>query len=159
MTDHAGATAHVAFSYGAAARRVECRKGVRGFHMKSVNVVQKSVIGFRHHRQRPRILAAEAALDAPGNHRVTHCPHAVRVGDHHRAFQKSGFFHPGGACHFAITIFGEPSGEDRVLRTASAGQYGSDSRADRSLPDDQLAFAGDQSAMADFHARHVGDGV
>ena len=99
-------------------------------------------------------------IDAPLNDRVANDADAVSVGDHHRAFEKSGFFDPGRAGHFAVAIVSEPAGENRIAHGFCAARKDrGDAGAHRAFADLQFAFAGDERGVADGYAGYVGDGV
>ena len=98
-------------------------------------------------------------LELPVDHGVAHDADAVGVGDHHRAVEKSGFLDPCGAGHLAIAIFGEPSGKDRIHGALPARENRRHARADRPNANLQFSFAGNQRAIADFDALHIGDGI
>ncbi len=98
-------------------------------------------------------------LHAPGNHRVAHHAHAVRVRDHHRAIEEARIFDPCGPGHFAVAVEGEPAGKDRILKIVAAGKNGSHTRPDRADTDLQRAATGNESGMPDFDAFYVGDGI
>ena len=136
--------------------------GVLGLDVKPVDVVQPAIPGFGDHRQRP-IVAGRVrggVRHAPLNHRVAHHAHAVSVGDHHRAFEKSGFLDPCGAGHLAVAVLREPGGEYRIgKRVRAAGQHGRHAGAHRTLADLQFARSGDQRRVADRDAGHVRDGI
>ena len=98
--------------------------------------------------------------DSPLNYGIAHHTDAVRVGDHHRAFEKSGLFHPGRAGHFAVAVLGEPAGKNGIAHGfLAARQNCGDAGADRSLADLQFSFTGDERGVANGYAGHVGDGV
>src|ERR1700683_1550889 len=51
VADHSGAAADVAFGYRSRSRAVERGPRVLALHVKTVDVVQKAVVGFCYHRQ------------------------------------------------------------------------------------------------------------
>ncbi len=162
IADHAGAPADRAFFNEPAMRGFNGVKGMLGFHVKAVDVVQPAVPRFRDHRQGPPIVLGINVLvvHEPLNHGIVHDPHAVRVRNHHGPHQKTGFFHPGRAGHFAIAILREPTGEDSALHSISSlRQDSGDTSAYRSLTHHEFAFAGNERGVTDGYARHIGDGV
>jgi hypothetical protein len=117
IADHSRAAANIAFLHWTAAGGIERMKSVFGLHMESVNVIEPSVPGFSNHRQRPEVALhiGCALLHFPRDHRVSHHPHAVSVSDHYRPVEQARIFHPGGAGHLAIAVFGEPSGKNSLF--------------------------------------------
>src|SRR5205823_9515882 len=64
------------------------------------------------------------------------------------------------AGHLAVAVLGVPAGEREALHGGkSTRQHGRHTGADRSLADDELAAARDESRMADEHAVDVGDRI
>ena len=161
MTHHSRPSTHVAFFHRASVSAIQGVKRVFRFDVESVHVIQISVPGFGHDRQRPPValLIGRRLLNAPGNHRVAHHADTVRICDHHRAIQESGILHPGCSGHLAIAIEREPGGEDLVRKIRSARQNGGDSGAHRTHSDLQLAFSGDQRRVTNLHALHIRDGI
>src|SRR5277367_3150801 len=80
-------------------------------HVETIDVVQIAVPCLGNYWKRPPILERNrrAMLELPIDHGVSDNADAVGVGDHYRPVEKSRFFDPGSACHFAIAVFGEPS--------------------------------------------------
>src|SRR6266436_8333724 len=87
-------------------------KSVLWFDVESVDVVEPAVPCLGDDGQRPPIARGIglAVIDAPLNDSVAHDADAVRVGDHHGAFEEAGLFHPGGAGHFAVAVERPPAG-------------------------------------------------
>ena len=84
----------------------------------------------------------------------------VGVGDAYGAFEKAGFFHPGGTGHFAISVLREPSCVDRGLhRRGHAGKMTVTPVRTGPLPAINFAFSADQGGIAYFHSLDVGDGI
>ena len=73
--------------------------------------------------------------------------------------RKPGFFHPGGARHFAVSVLREPAGIHRLGIGAAAREDHGHTGAHRTLAYDQLAFAADQSGVAYFHSFDIGDRI
>src|SRR5207248_129168 len=91
---------------------------------------------------------------------IAYDSNAVSVGDHHRTFEEAGFFHPGGAGHFTVSVLRKPAGEYRIVHGIfSTRKHGGDSGANRAFADLQLPFSRDKCGVANKHAAHVGDGV
>ena len=73
------------------------------------------------------------------------------------AFEKTGFLHPGGTRHFAVSVLREPSGVNRIRIGAATRKDHSHTSADRTLANGQLTFTADQGCIAYFHPFDVGD--
>src|ERR1700722_6743659 len=130
--------------------------------MKTVDVAEPTVPRFRDHRQRPPIPRGIrlSVSNAPLNHRVAHNSDTVRVGDHHRTFQKTGFLHPRRSGHFSISVFGKPTGKNRIAHgLLSSRQNRSYTGAHWTFPDLQFSFTGNKCGVTDSHAGDIGDGV
>src|SRR5205823_4416985 len=111
VADHACAPADVALRHRPTPSRVQRAKGVLRMHMESIGVVQPAIPSLRYHGQRPPVLGLFrlAVFHAPCDDGIAHYPHAMGVGDHHRAFQEARLLYPGGAGHFSIAVFREPA--------------------------------------------------
>ena len=159
--DHSGAAADISFGDRAAVSVGHSGLGVFGLYVEAIDVVQIAIPGFGDDRERPPIFERQrgAVLQLPGDNRVAHDPHAVGVGDHHRTVKKAGFIDPGGASHFAIAVFGEPAGKNRIDGRLASRKNGGDAGAHGAFAHFQFSFAGNQGAVADFDAFHVGDGI
>ena len=81
-------------------------RDVLGFHMKPVDIIEPAVPRFGHDRQTPPVTGRvrRTVLNPPRDRRIAGHADTVRVCDHDRPFEKTAFFHPGGAGHFAIAI-------------------------------------------------------
>ena len=161
-SDHSGTASDVALGDRAAGGGVERLEYVARFHVKSVYVVERAVVGFGDHGQRPPVaaLVGSAVLHTPLDHGIAHDSHTVGVCDHDGTFEKAGLLHPGGAGHLTVAVKGGPAGENGIAEAlVAAREDGGDSRADGALADDQLAGAGYQRGKSDFDARDVSDGV
>ena len=137
-------------------------QSVLGLHVKTVDVVEPAIPCFRDDRQRPPVTRRIrlAVIEAPLNDRIANDSDAVRVGDHHGAFEKAGLFHPSRAGHFTVAVQRPPAGEDRIAhRIFSARKHGGHSRANRPLANLQLSFAGNERSVPDGYAGNIGDGV
>ncbi len=150
VADHSGSTADCAFGDSPGAGSIKRGGNVFRLHVESVDVIQKSVEGFRNYWQIPQI-ESRAALQVPLDIRVSHDAYAVRVGDHHGAVEESGFFDPGGSGHLAVAILRIPSGECGIGERLSAGENDRDAGANiGSL---------NQRCVADLNSGDVRDGV
>src|ERR1700727_1507485 len=96
-------------------------------------------------------------LEPPGDDRIAYRPNAVRVGDHHRAFEETRFFDPGCPGHLAVAVLSKPSREDGRLRVLAsrqdcghAGPYYSSFLG---------SLSGNEGRVAHFDPLDVGDGV
>src|SRR4029077_7027333 len=130
--DHTCATAHVAFLDGTGFRGVDGVEGVLGLDVKPVDVVEPAVPRFGDDGERPPVAGriGLAVRDAPLNDRVADHADAVRVGDHHWAFEEAGLFDPGRAGHFAVAVERPPAGEHRIAHgILAARQYCGDASA------------------------------
>ena len=58
------------------------------------------------------------------------------IGDGDGSFEKSGFFHPGGAGHFTVSVLRVPAGVDGLAICTASGEDYRDSGANRTLADD-----------------------
>ena len=162
VADHARPAAHRSFGNRAAFGRVERGEHVLVLHVEAVDVVQIAVVGLGHHRQRPPVAGrvGRARADPPADDRVAHHAHAVRVGDHDRALEKSRLLDPRGARHLAVAVLREPAGKRRLRhRVSAARQHGGDARADGSFANDERALTLDDRRVTDGDAGHVGDGI
>src|SRR5579871_5403635 len=90
-------------------------------------------------------------LDQPAEEGVADNADAVSVGDEDGAIEEAGFAEPVGARHIAVAVLGKEAAEDGVGGRSAAGPDGGNTRAHR--------VAGDQSAMTNLNARHIGDRV
>src|ERR1700733_6513278 len=116
--------------------------------MEPVDVVQVPIPGFSDHGQRPRLLRKPAALYRPRDDRVAHQANRVRVGNRERSFEKTGFFHPGGAGHFAVSVLREPSGVYRIRIGTATRKDRRHTSADRTVAYDQLTLTMNQRGVA-----------
>ena len=126
--------------------------------METVDVVQMTIPGFRHHRQRPPITRGigTAGVHTLRDHRIADDADTVRIGQHDRAFKLAGFVDPGSAGHFAIAVQGKPAGEDRCIRTVLAA------RQDRGHPGAHLVRVReilDQGHLANRDPGNIGERV
>src|SRR5260370_9707181 len=98
--------------------------------------------------------------NTPLNDRVAHHADAVRIGDHHWAFEKTGFFDPGCAGPFAVAIERPRSLNSGIHHGIYATrENGRDASSDRALANITFAFAGDERGVTHSDAGNVGDGV
>jgi len=137
-------------------------EGMLGLHVEAVDVVEPAVPGFRDDRKGPPVAGGIglAMRDAPLDDCVSYYTDAVRVGDHHRAFEEPGLFDPGGAGHFAIAVERPPAGENGIAHGIfAAWENGGDAGAHGAFTDLKLSFPGDERRVADGDAGNVGDGV
>ena len=133
-----------------------------GPYVKAINIIEPPVPRFGDDGQRPPVARGVrlAVRNAPLNYGIAHDADAVRVRDHHRSFEKAGFFDPRRSRHLAVSVERPPAGEDGVHHGLfAAGKNRSDSGADGAFADLQFSLAGDQGHLADFHTLHVRDGV
>ena len=131
-------------------------------HVKTVDIVQPTIPGFRHNRKRPPIVVGPIlpVRHTPLNRGISHDSYAVRVRNHHRADKKSRLLDPGRTGHFAIAVQRPPTGKDRIVDGVfAARQNRGDARSHRPLADHQLAFSRNECRMADGYAGNVSDGV
>src|SRR6267378_433255 len=162
VADHSGATADVAFFDSAAACGIDRVEGVFRFDVEAVDIVEPAIPSFGDDGERPPVARGIglAVGDAPLNDGIAHDADAVRVGDHHGTFQKTGLFHPRGAGHFAIAVERPPTGENGIVhRVFSARKYGGYSRSNRSITHLKFSFTRHERGVPDGHAGNVGDGV
>ncbi len=127
-------------------RGIDGAKRVLWFDVKSVDVIEPAVPCFRDDRQRPPVTRRIRLpmIDAPLNNGVAHNADAVRVGDHHGPFKKSGLFDPSRSGHFAVAVQRPPTGENGIVHGIfSARQHGGHPRSNGALPDLQFSLAGD----------------
>jgi len=115
--------------------RTRCVKGVLGFHVESVDVVEIAVVGFGDHGQRPPVAFAVGlpcfTFQAMTASRTT--PRCACC-DHDGAVEKAGVFEPCGARHFSVAVQREPGAEDRVVGVLAARQNRGDAGADGPSP-------------------------
>src|SRR5699024_3020439 len=88
-----------------------------------------------------------------------HDSYAVRVGDCDGSLEISAFLNPGCSRHLAVAIQCEPRRENRIGVSLAARVNDSDTGADWSPSNDQLATSGDKSCVADFDTGDVSDRV
>ncbi len=154
VADHAGPSADIALRNRSAARAVESGEDVLRPNMEAVDVVELAVPRLGNDRQRPPISGRIGfpLSDAPLNCSVAHDADAVRVGDQHGPFEKSGFIDPVRPCHFAVAIEAEHAGEYGLIPARfAARENGGDPGAN--------GVALDQRRIADCDAGHIGDRV
>src|SRR5712675_1222072 len=133
-----------------------------GLHVEAVDVVEPAVPGFGNNGQRPPVAGGIglAVRDAPLDDRVAHHADAVRVGDHHRAFEEAGFFYPGGAGHFAIAVERPPAGKNRITHgILAARENRGDPGANGAFADLEFSLASNERGVADGDAGDVCDGI
>src|SRR5262249_519554 len=126
-------SSYVSFRNRARCGGVERMEGVLGLYMEAVDVVQVAVVGFADHGSRPPISVCVrgAMFDAPCDHGIVNNAHAVGVGDHDRAVEKSGIVDPGAAGKLSSAIEREPAGKDLIRDVVLATRKdGGDSCAD-----------------------------
>src|SRR5260370_30698964 len=143
-------------------RGIDGMKSVFRLDVETVDVIEPAIPGFCDDGQRPPIARGIwlAVIDAPLNDGIANDSDDVSVGDHHGPFEKSRFFHPSRAGHFAIAVQRPPAGEDRIVpRIFSARKDRGHSRSDRPLPNLQFSLAGDERGMSEADAGNVADGV
>src|SRR5262249_2321810 len=98
--------------------------------------------------------------DFPCDHRIAHDSHAVSVCDHHRPVKQARIFHPGGAGHLAVAVFGEPASENSFSRIPAPRKNCSDPGADWTHTNLQSSrITGNQGSLPDFDSLYVGNGV
>src|ERR1700741_1052456 len=162
VANHAGAATNRAFFYRPATSGFDGVKGGLRLYVKPIDVVQPAVPRLRDDRQRPPIVVRPdfAVRDCPLDNRVAHDADAVCVGDHHGSDQKTGFFDPGGSSHFSLSMERPPACEQAgVAHILSARENCSNSRTHWPLANLELAFTGNERAVAYRHSGHVSDGV
>ena len=158
VAGHAGAAADVALLDRAGFRALDRRIDVRGFYVESVDVVQLAVPGLGDDRCRPPVARGirVTVLHAPGDRRLVHGADAVRIGEHHRPFEKAAFFDPGASGHLARAVQHEAAAEHRRRdRRAPARQDGGHAGAHFAA----VRKVVNQRDLADGHAGDVGDGI
>src|SRR5262249_30201830 len=75
-------------------------------------------------------------------------------------FKESRLFDPGGAGHFAVTIFRKPSGEDGIVHVVSTARKNcGDAGAYGAFANPEFSFAVDERGVADENSRDIGDHV
>src|SRR5208283_5488700 len=143
VADHASAAADVALFDGAGVGGVEGMESVFGLDVESVDVVEIAVPGFGDNGERPPVAfrIGRAVFDLPGDDGIADDPHAVRVGDHDRAIEKAGVFHPGGTGHLAVAVERKPGAENRVAGILATGKNCGHSGADGPFADLESSFA------------------
>src|SRR5689334_21511219 len=102
--------------------------------VESINVVHLTIERFSHNRQGPR-LEKSIVLCLPLDDGIPDDANALRVGNHHRTLQESGFFDPGSSRHLTVAIESKPSGKDRIFRLLAARQVSSHAGSDRTNTD------------------------
>ena len=129
--------------------------------MEAVDVIQPSIPGLRHDRQRPPVALhiGMPMFHFPCNHGIANDAHAMRVGDHYRSIEKAGVFHPRCAGHLAVAVFREPRCEDSASRPFSPGQHCRNSGTHRPLAHFQRTLARNQSRMPDLNAFYIRDRI
>ena len=162
VANHAGAAADAAFFDSPRMRAVECVHGVFRLDVKSIDVVQPAIPGFGDHWQRPieprRV--RRGVRDAPLDHCVAHHAHAVGVGNHHRALEKSRFFDPGSSRHLAVAVLRKPRGEHWIGNgVMTARQHRRHPSAHRAMANLQFAGSRNQCRVADSDTGHVRNGI
>src|ERR1700756_4654074 len=135
--------------------------GVVGLYVEAVDIVQFAIPRFGHHRERPPVFKRNrgSVLYLPVDNGVAYYAHAVRVGDHHGAIEKTGFLDPRGASYLAIAIFREPSSKYGIHGGFSSGENCRDTGANRSDTNLQLSFTADQGAIANLDSFDVCDRI
>ena len=158
MADHARAAADRPFLRQAARGVVERGEHMLRLHVEAIDVVQTAVVGLGDDRQPPRLQHVLLG-NLPPDDGVPHDADAVGIGHRHRPFQQPALLDPGRAGHFAVAVQREPRGEDRLRVAFPARVDHRHTGAHRSRPHHQLSASGNEGGLADFDARHVGDGV
>src|SRR6267378_4719306 len=162
VADHSRPAADVAFFDSAGVCGINGVEGVLGFDVEAVDVVEPAVPSFCDDGERPPVAGGIglAMSNTPLNDGVADDADAVRVGDHYGTFEKTGFFDPGRAGHFAVAIERPPSSKYGIHHGIYAtGKNGRDAGSDRAIVDIALAFAGDERGVADGDPGNVGYGV
>ena len=133
-------------------------RSVLGSDVETVDVVEVAVPGLGHHRQRPPVARCIRATGthALGDHRIAHHADAVRVGQHHRAFQLAGFLEPCRAGHLAVAVEREPRAEHRSVEAVVATRQDRGDAGAHLVPVRQVL---DQRDLADGDAGDVGDRI
>ena len=143
-------------------RGIERMRDVLRLYVKTIDVIQPAVPRLRHHRQAPPVagLVRRAVRDAPGNDSIARHADAVGVRYNDRTFEKSAFFDPRGAGHFAVAVQAKNPGVNRIVqRIVAARNDRGHTGAHRSFADFEFPFPADQGGKTDFDAGDVGDRV
>src|SRR3984957_13717612 len=156
ISDHASAPPNRTFLHRPALRRVERGPGMLRLDMFSVSVIQ-GVEGFGNNRIREDKFAAMCNLPMDGS--VADHSHTMCSGQEDRTFQEAGLFDPIHPCHIAIAILIEYRGHHEIPIAFRAGQDGSDTGPNGSLPRHELSFTSNQSDMANGDPRDISDRV
>ena len=131
---------------------------MRRLHVKSIDIVEETVVSFSDNRQGPELFteAVRAGLSLPlqlpGDIGIAYGPDAMRVRGQDWTINESGFLEPSCSRHLAHC----PSSENQPPKTGSSD----------SLPRGQMAVTpvrteppSDQAAMAHFDTGDVGDRI
>ncbi len=127
--------------------------------MKAIDIVESAVPSFRHH-WKTEISGAGKLACAPFNDGVTYYAHTICVRKQYRPLQEARFLHPFAPGHFSVAVKREHRRRHRRSTFVfSQRQNGSDTGADRTLTDNQFAFAFNQCRMANLDPSHIGDRI
>ena len=130
--------------------------------MKTINVIQESIVRFGNYRQAPTVArngqTAISSLLAPGYESISYNTNTVGVGYRDWAFQKAGFLNPSCTSHFAIPVKGIPVSEYWIIFLfpwKDDGHTGSN----RTPPYFQVPPARYEGGMASFNSFNICDGI
>ena len=157
MAVHPGAASYIPLADPPAAGRLQCVDRVLGLDMKALHIVQPAVGCLGHDRVPERTIGA--VLHHPTDCRIVYGTDAQGVRDQDGGFQDTRFFQPMSSSHVPVAVSGIESREHWLKGRPATGQNGGDSSTNRTLPHDELSFAGDESCVADFDPGHVSDRV
>src|SRR5262245_56883926 len=131
MGPHPCATSNVPFCDRPAGRSVQGLEHVLFADMKTIDVVQKSVISLGNDRQTrvSGVTFAKPSFDVPLDDGVTHDADAVRIGDQDGTAQTARFFKPSGSSHLAISVQVTPGSEDSTTKFLALREDCGDSRS------------------------------
>jgi hypothetical protein len=130
---------------------------VLGLHVKSVDVVEPTIVRLGDHRQSPRLEARATHL--PLKNRVAHDTDAVRVGDGDRTLQDAALLEPRGAGHLPVAIEGEPGAKHGIATRTPARMHDGDPGAHWPPPDHELPGTRDESGVPHLDAGDIGDRI
>jgi hypothetical protein len=157
MAYHAGATTNVSLRDPATGGAIQRGDGMRGCHVKAVDVVESAVVGLGDNRQPPGL--QPWTRDLPLKDGIAYDADAVRIGNPDRPFEQPALSKPGGARHLAVAVEREPRAEHRVVTRLAAWMDNGDAGADRPLSHLEPSLTGNERRVPHFNAGDVGDRV
>jgi hypothetical protein len=161
VADHAGPTADVALGYRTAdLRRSDRTKDVFRSHVEAVDVIEQSVPGLTHDRQRPQPAAVCPVPRAVGDEGVADDAHAVGVRQADRPAELPCLADPLETRQLAIAVEAVTAREHRLVPdVAVVRQDHRDARAHRALADDQPTLPANERRVPDADATHIHDRI